>query len=536
MLSSIQHMPTLGYFNKIICDSLSLWSSDKKDILFNVPATEKERRKVLLEAFDAIKRDDGSYGSLDELVSVTTQISPKQREKNKKNKTIQEFTNFFSKEDFSSYDELIEFEDYINIVIEDKYTPNELSKFVSKLYTSSIMYYGEFIREHAVKPGGQLDSYIFFVNNILINLVGVLVDEESINTSGPSPQNIAYDVNKWPLRSFVDSVTNLCNVSLNRLHQFNEVRLHNKKYTDEAIWNSDLKSESINTRSKQVIDRLTKNNKIKWDTFYEVIKPLIFFLPEGTDKDNFTIKAYSAFLTHNITNHIRKIDFPGNTNISSSQKYDYPLIQSESSFLPISNRIDSMFNDIERADDIAVQVSMDGYRDMTKKLQLISSSLFNDFEVPTAIDLLYSKEIVDFPIEVLRHKLDKTPLWIDEWSLAKQAVASGNNDSALDHYKKSFEAAKYLAGSLFVFLYIEICAFCKHQYQALSKRNEEELFDRLYEPLGSEAAKYAILIGYAPSSSRDPKTLMSKSVAPLKNGLLIGKIDSMQQSSMFKKC
>lgn len=40
-----QRMPTLGYFNKIICDSLGLWSSDPKDISFNVPANEEERKK-----------------------------------------------------------------------------------------------------------------------------------------------------------------------------------------------------------------------------------------------------------------------------------------------------------------------------------------------------------------------------------------------------------------------------------------------------------------------------------------------------------
>lgn len=536
MLSSIQHMPTLGYFNKMICDCLGLWSSDKKDILFDVPATEKERRKALLEAFDAIKKDDGSYGSLDELKSVTTKISPKQRKINKKNKTIQDYTNYFAKEDFSSLDELIEFQDYILIIIEDKYSPSELSNFVSKFYTSSTMYYREFIREHPVKPGGQLDSYIYFVNNILINLALSLTDGKSANNNDADHTGITYDIDEWPLKSFVDSVADLCNVSLYRLHKYNEVRLNNNKYTDEEIWNLDLKSEPINTRSKQVVDRLTKKNKIKWDTFYDVIKPLMFLLPAGTDKDNFTIKAYSAFLTHNITNHIRKIGLLGSINMSPSQKCDYPVIQDSNNYLPISNRIDNIFDDIERADKNVVQAAMDSYRDMTKRLGLINSSLANDIEVPTAFDLLYSKEIIDFPIEELRHKLDKKPLWLDEWNLAKHAVASGDAASALGHYKRSLEAAKYLSGPFFVLLYVEICAFCKHQYQELKKRNEEELFDRFYEPLGGETTKYATLLGYTTSYSRDPKTLISKSDFRLKNGLLIGKIDSMLRSSMFKSC
>ena len=85
---TIQHMPTLGHFNKIICDCLGLWSSETKDIIFNVPATENERRKALGEAFDSIRKNDGLYGSLDELISVTTKTSPKQKEVIKKSLTI----------------------------------------------------------------------------------------------------------------------------------------------------------------------------------------------------------------------------------------------------------------------------------------------------------------------------------------------------------------------------------------------------------------------------------------------------------------
>lgn len=71
--------PTLGQFNKVLCDCLGLWSSDGKSLEFYVPASERARREALKSAFDAIKRENGTYGSLDKLVSVTTKIAPESK-------------------------------------------------------------------------------------------------------------------------------------------------------------------------------------------------------------------------------------------------------------------------------------------------------------------------------------------------------------------------------------------------------------------------------------------------------------------------
>jgi hypothetical protein len=524
---SIQQMPTLGYFNKTICDCLGLWSSDRKDVLFNVPATEKERIKALDDAFTAIKRDDGSYGTLDELVLATTNLSPVQRKNIKKNKTIQDYTNFLSKEDFSSHHELIEISNYIHIIIEDKYNPKELSAFISKLHTSSIMYYKEFIREHTVKVEEQLNSYIFFIKNIFINLIDSFADDTSINFCSTNNDSTVSYINEWPLRSFVDSIAEICNVSLYNLNQFHEIRLNNKTYTDKEIWDIDFKSQPVNSRSKQVIDRLKKKNKIKWDTLYDIIKPLAYLLPEGADKENFTINLYSAFFIHNINNHIREIDVSDPTRAASCQKWHYPLIQGQCSWTPITDKIDFMLNNVELTDTTAVQTLIERYRDLTKMLRLTSSSLLNNFEALGTLEFSYSKQFVEFPIEALSHKLGEVPRWLDEWYLARCEVTSDNPPSALQHYKNALKLSKYLSGSLYVPLYLEICAFCKYQYKELKNRNEEELFDRFYEPLGSEAAKYAMLLGYSPSFSRDPKTLVPKSDAPKKNKLLLDKIDSM---------
>ncbi|MGE4545072.1 MAG: hypothetical protein AB7D06_13275 [Pedobacter sp.] len=527
MGSFIQQMPSLGYFNKIICDSLGLWSTDKKDILFAVPATEKERRKALKDAFAAIQKDDGSYGSHDELISETTKNHPKQKAIVKKNKTIQDYTNHLSKEDFSSPYEFIEVSEYVNIVIGDKFTDKELYKFVSEFYALSIMYYREFIREHAVKPKAQLDSYLFFVKNILIRLIASLNYRASTKACSKNYEGIVNDLDEWPLRTFVDSMADLCGVSLYKLHQFHEFRLNNKKYSDKKIWEIDLASQPTNTRSKQVIERLKKPNKIKWDTFYDIVKPLIPILPKDTDKETFRVKAYAAFLTHNIKNHIRKITLSDKIDMLPSQDWNYPEIEVENSCIPISDRIDSMLNNVEGVDKVAVQASMDRYHSLTKRLVHTNLSLLHDFEVPNTLVLLYSKQLVDVPIDVLLKKLKKAPLWLKEMSLARNSVKSRKPVSALQHYKKSLEAAKYSAGPLFVLLYIDICAFCKNQYHELKKRNEEDLFDRFYDPLGSEVTKYADLLGYTPSFSRDPITLIPKSNASKKDGLIVHKIDTM---------
>lgn len=76
--------PTLGHFNKVLCDCLGLWSSDGKTVEFHVPAGEKARREALSSAFEAIKRENGTYGTLDELLSVTTKIAPESKQEIKR--------------------------------------------------------------------------------------------------------------------------------------------------------------------------------------------------------------------------------------------------------------------------------------------------------------------------------------------------------------------------------------------------------------------------------------------------------------------
>ncbi|MNG09764.1 hypothetical protein D3C84_931980 [compost metagenome] len=87
-----------------------------------------------------------------------------------------------------------------------------------------------------------------------------------------------------------------------------------------------------------------------------------------------------------------------------------------------------------------------------------------------------------------------------------------------------------MAGPLFIPFYIQVCAFCKSQYRLLSERKEEELFERFYEGLGSNAAHYAGLVGYTPHYVRDPETLIPRSILPLRSQLMIGEIDALARA------
>lgn len=525
MSLEIQKMPTLGYFNKMICDSLGLWASDPRDISFNVPANEEERKKALRDAFRVMKKDDGSYGTLSELISVTSETSPGQKEIVRKNKTIQSHINYFSKEDFASYDELIDFKEYIKIVIKDVYKSPELSTFVYKIYESSLMYYREFVREHTAKPGTHLDAYNFFVKSTLMNLIESLDNESSINKHHLTGR-INGKPNDWPLRTFVDSVTELCGVSLHRLHQFHDFKLNHQNYSDKEIWEEDLTSQAINTRSKQLIGRLNKNNKIKWNGFYTTVKPLIQLLPKEISEESFKVKAYSSFVLHNINRHLRELSSKGICIKPQDFDWHYPMLYSEDCYFPVSDRLDQLINNAEFIDEKKVQASMQSYHELIKNLRLLRNSLIGNFKTPSTLEFSYNKNSIDYPIEEMLDASEDVPLWVYEWNEAKMAVSSRDAASALYHYKNSLESAKYSAGPLFIALYTEICAFCKHQYKKLKNNNEEHLFERFYEPLGDDASKYAILIGYAPATLRDPKTLIPRSIFPKKSVLLMQKIDS----------
>ncbi len=167
MPPTAKQLPTLGYLHKVVCDCLGLWNSDNEDVTFLVTATEKERRAALRQAFEAIRKEDGMYGSLDDLVAVTTQLAPTDSQKAKKSRTIQAYVNHLSKSDFESVDEYSELYEYIEALLTERYSRWGVSELAVSFYVSALAHYREFVREHACNTQNQASSYQWFLSQNL---------------------------------------------------------------------------------------------------------------------------------------------------------------------------------------------------------------------------------------------------------------------------------------------------------------------------------------------------------------------------------
>ncbi len=522
-------LPTLGQFTKVLCDCLGLWSSNGIDVEFHVPASEKARREALRSAFELIKKDNGTYGSLDELVSVTTQIAPESKQVIKKNKTIQSYVLHLAKEDYASYEELTELTGYIQIVAREKYKSSELSDLAARLYFSALLYYRELVREYSVATEGCLPAYQRFLSGTMIDLTRAISNADSRASCLIERE----DISRWPLREFVEKACKAGGVSLYKFHQFHKLRktIECSGFTDKEIWALDFSSKPISTQSKQLFERLDKGGKIKWEVVYPFLSPLSCLVSNEEDRQGFANKAFCAFVSHNLYMHASEIgSFDPNT------KPHWPGISVQDHTIPISDRIDYLLLD-DGADQSSINEAISAYRDLLKSLRVTGQFLGDgNVPIPGALDALYKREHLEFSSGAWSKILITTPPWIRSWILARESMLAGDNEGALQHFKAALEAAKYSAGPLFISFYIQVCAFCKAQYKMLSSIGEEQVFERFYEPLGDAASKYAGLLGYTPGSTRDPNTLMPKSNHPIKNGLIIKEIDLMAGSIWGSEC
>lgn len=516
-------LPTLGQFNKVLCDCLGLWASDGKSIKFHVPASEKVRREALRTAFESIKKDNGTYGSLDELVSVTSRIAPRSKEEVKKSKTIQSYVLHIAKDDYSSHDELIELSTYIKILVHEKYKPWGIDDFAVKFYDSAIMHYREFVREYSASALDSSVVYQGFLSGILIDLLESISKEESGTHSASFEERT---IDRWPLKGLLESICNACEVSPYKLHQFHGLRksIYSRNKTDKELWACDFTSKPVSTQSKQVFERLSKNRKAKWELIYQFFKPLSCLMTEDERDHAFARKVFCAFVSHNLYMYAAEIgEFDPDT------QPHYPKASIRGSLLPISDQIDELLN-VGSVNDQKIQSMITAYRELLQCLRSTESFLTGDISMPGALDALYKRDYLRFSTDQWHKLLVSTPCWIEDWILARDNMLAGANESALQNFKLALRKAKYSAGPLFFPFYVHLCAFCKSQYKKLSDIGEEQLFDRFYEPLGSEASKYACLLGYTPSSSRDPETLLPKSNLRIKNTLIIQEIDLLAKA------
>jgi hypothetical protein len=509
-------MPTLGDFHKVVCDCLGLWASENNDVIFTVPATEKSRREALSKAFDKVKKTDDLYGSHEELVAVTTQIAPKNATVTKKDRTVQAWVQELSRTDFGSHAELDELGQYIEAIIDERYSRHGVSQLAVCFYRSAMMYYREFLREC---PATQANAYDHFLNQILTSLITSLAAELHKGTSLPFADR---GDSPWPLVAFLDSALSESGISRHKLYQFH-VSARDQKATDAEVWARDLKSTLADTRTKQTVGRFTKPVKIKFTRVLGTLAPLAYLLRDKVDEVAFKGQAFSAFVCHNLRLQVFECEASG----PPAQDAPYPQLGNVSSCLPVTDTLDLLFENAPHEDEADIKASLKMYRHYAASLRLWSQLTESETRIPTALDFIYGSSFDSLSADHWYNCMPTPPIWMVEWQAAVEAMLSGNDDLALNHFQDALAGAKYTAGPLFTPLYLEICAFCKRQYQRMRLRGQEAEFDSRYDQLGGGASKYAGLLGYTPASSRDPLTLMPSVSLRSKNTLIIRKIDSL---------
>lgn len=525
MLPTSNQLPTLGHLHKILCDCLGLWHSDNEDITFFVAATEKDRRIALHQAFEAIRNEDGvTYGTLDDLVAVTAKLAPQDTVEVKKDKTIQTYVNHLSKTDFESVHEYSELQQYIQVLLTERYSRWGVSELAVSFYVSALDHYREFVREHACDGQSQTNSYQCFLRQDLRLLIGtaahvLLPDDAFPHASLEEP---------WPMKGFADTASRITGVSLHKLHKYHQFQQEGPR--DEHAWTRDLTSHHVNTRSKQVIERLRKYNRMKWETFYPTLQPLTYHLPETIGEKAFAMHAFAAMVAHNLNVHAVQcgaFEPPAQRNLSYAQPEHNHLI-------PSSDLFDMSFDDCSTVTEAFAEQAFKRYRAMVAATRSVPGSLRLDDNIPNCIEQLYVKQHRRFSEGVWYVPQMNGPNWLNEWGRARNALLEGDALLALSHFETAFEQAKYAAGPLFIPFYIQVCAFCKSQYRLCSEKKEEALFDRYYEGLGSRVTYYAILIGYIPQHERDAKTLMPYGTRKQKDRLILREIDALAKA--LEKC
>ena len=201
--------------------------------------------------------------------------------------------------------------------------------------------------------------------------------------------------------------------------------------------------------------------------------------------------------------------------------------------IPSSDLLDLLFNDYPIGNEAFVQQVPNRYHALLDGIRNLPGSLNLAVNLPGSLDLIYKYEHRQFIEGAWHISLVNGPNWLNEWVQARVALFAGDAPLALSHFNSAFEQAKYAAGPLFIPFYIQVCAFCKSQYRLLSERKEEELFERFYEGLSSNAAHYAELVGYTPRWVRDPKTLIPRNTLPKKSQLIIREIDAQARALLI---
>jgi hypothetical protein len=522
MQSTTNQLLTLGRVHKIICDSLGVWSSENEELNFHIGPTEKDRRAALHQAFEEIKKEDSTYGNLESLLEATTRLAPEDTWQVKKSRTIQSYVNHFSKVDFESVNELSEFQQYIEALLTERYAKSGASELAIQFYRSAIGHYREFVREHACNAESQTESIQWFLVQELRMVLKAATQEILPCDTWPD-----YSLSEqWPLKVFAEAACQVTGISLHKLHQYHQFQMDGPPIED--AWARDFAGQQVNTRSKQVADRLRKHGRMKWETFYPTFQPLTFYLPIPLSDKAFVNHAFSAMIAHNLNDNAPTSDSVVPT--ARVQVLSMPVAFIPS--IPSSELMEFQINGYELRDDIAKQAPS-SYRALLDRIRNLPGTLKIAVDIPGGIDIVYNNAHRQFNAENLNLTAEDAPSWINKWRCANSSMQAGDSKLALMHFKDALEQAKYVAGPLFVSFYIQACAFCKFQYRSLAERDEVDLFEPELEAFGKSVTNYAGLMGYTSRYIRDPKTLLPHSMFPTKAKWFIREIDDFSEKLRY---
>lgn len=514
MPAAIERVPTLGEFHKVVCDSLRLWSDDGLEAVFNVPATETERRRVLKDAFaQATKNEQGGI-SLAALVDKTRELSPEDKQISKQIKTIRAYVNQYAKNDFCSIHEFIEFQHYIVRIIKERFPEDEAAKLAKNYYLSALEYYREWVREFVIEGGAIPEAYQYFINNVLKSIVISWVSHHALDDLGWLQHTLQDD---WPMRRLIDELLGNADKSVYQLCQYHEqVKGHENRNTDIEV--EGLKGENINSAAKQVLERLSRFTKVKWRIYFQTIKPLQRFLPYECDDAYFTASALGAFIIHNLNIHL-------NDNWCEAlwdQEFSYPLL-GETSMRSISHVFDEALEQCtsESEFDQYVKISHEKLIQYHHALERHGLSINKEYQIPPTLGFAVGRG-EQFSVTTWSERLPEKPDWLKHWVLAKMAVENGEPIVAAKHFSKVLSDAKYCSGPLWIQLFFEVCSLCQKEGIPLGEEIRSEHFD----PLGEQVISFAQLLGYLPYSGRNPRTLMPNP-ATVKEQLMINKLNQL---------
>lgn len=509
-MTGVEHVPTLGEFHKVVCDSLGLWSDEKIETTFYVPATETERRQALRDSLSLVKAKNHSGVDIQELLSATCQLAPDNKLVSKRHKTIRSYVIQYAKNDFSTIREYKEFQNYVLQVIGERYPQDETAHLAKNYYLHALEYYREWVREFVIVGGSIPEAYEYFVNNVLKSIIISLVSHHALGDRDWL-QEILQD--NWPMRRLIDELLANANSSIYKLSQY-----HTEVKSNKDAEFTDIKGIHVDTAAKQVIERLSQFKRVKWRIYLKTIKPVQKLTPAECDDAYFTASALGAFVIHYLNTYL-------NDNQCEpiwDKKFSYPLL-GETTMESASEVIDyAMEQELLESEQLMLfemaKAKLNEYQDVLDSYGLILNKVD---KIPSVLEFTYG-EGQQFSIKEWSKGLKFKPSWVEHWIRAQNAVATGESIIATKHYMEVLKGAKYCSGPLWMLLFFEVCGLCKKESRELS----EELFDAHYEPLGAQVTAYAKLLGYLPDSGRNPETLMPNPLT-IKERFIVEKVQQL---------